>query len=156
MHNWHFGWLVLELFILELSILKSLESVFRSFFLSCSKIRFLSLHFDYLLAQSRSGHVIFQNRFLSSKYGTSNQNKTSKNSNRTGSDLNQAGPGPAQNLKPWTNSNKKFEIGTNRLDRSTDLRVQVNLKIIHHKLFLASVDPLSSTQVSLSPENPDL
>ena len=135
MHNWHFGWLVLELFILELSILKSLESVFRSFFLSCSEIRFLSLHFDYLLSQSRTGHVIFQKRFLPSKYRTSNRTITSKNVDRTGSYLNQTGPGLAQKFKTWTNSNKNLkseQIGVMR--PSADLLVQVNLKIIHQSI----------------------
>ena len=95
--------------------------------------------------------MIFQNRFLSSKYGTSNQNKKFE------PDLIRFEPGWTRisaKFETLDQLEQKFEIGTNRLDRSTDLRVQVNLKIIHHKLFLASVDALVSTQVSLSLGNP--
>ena len=35
---------------------------FLEIFLSCSRIRFLSLHFDYLLSQSRTSHMIFKKK----------------------------------------------------------------------------------------------
>ena len=100
---------------------------FQKFLFESFENQILSLHFDY---QSRTGHVIFQNGFLPSKYGTSNRQK--------------CGPDRIRFEPGWTRTGakienlgqleQKFEIGTNRRDRSVDLRVQLNLKIIHQSI----------------------
>ena len=75
---------------------------FQKFLFESFENQILSLHFDY---QSRTGHVIFQNGFLPSKYGTSNRQKC-------GPDRNRFEPGwtrTGAKIEFWANSNKNLK-----------------------------------------------